>query len=197
VNRPIARYRPSRRYAIFTLLALVAAVPSAWVSSLWGAAWLVAAVLLVLTAGLTLILALRPAIEIYGTHLRVGKRVIFWNEIQRLDRISVMNREPWLAPLLLRLTLAGPQGNGHEELMLFHTGDTDSCVSLLRHIYRYSKAALLDGVAYNQFWGEQPPTAAPLELPRPRLLLPEDEDEVERLFQKLKVAGRLDGSDEN
>jgi hypothetical protein len=197
VNRPIARYRPSRRYAIFTLLALVAAVPSAWVSSLWGPSWLVASILLGLTAGVTLLLALRPAIEIYDTHVRVGKRVIFWTEIQRLDRISIRNHEPWIAPLLLRLTLAGPQGQGTEELMLFHPGDMDSCVSLLRHIYRYSKTALLDGVPYNQFWGEQPPTAAPLELPRPRLLLPEDEEEVERLFQKLKVAGRLDGSDES
>ena len=158
---------------------------------------MIAAGLLALTAVFTLLLALRPTIEIHGTHVRVGKRVIFWNEIQRLDRISVGNREPWLAPLLLRVTLAGPQGLGRQELMLFHPGDMDSCVSLLRHIYRYSRSALLDGVSYNQFWGDQPPATAPLELPRPRLLLPEDEEEVERLFQKLKVAGRLDGSDEN
>jgi hypothetical protein len=197
VNRPIASYRPSRRYAIFTALALAAAIASAWVSSLWGTSWLVASILLGLTAIVTFALALRPAIEIHGTHLRVGERVIFWNEIQQLDRISVMNFEPWIAPLLLRITLAGPQAQGQEELMLFHPGDMDSCVSLLRHIYRYSKRALLDGVTYNQFWGEQPPIAAPLELPRPRLLLPEDEEEVERLFQKLKVAGRLDGSDES
>ena len=197
MNRPIASYRPSRRYAVFTLLAVAVAVPSAWASSLWGPTWLGASILLGLTALFTLLLALRPTIEIHGTHLRVGKRVIFWNEIRRLDRIAVMNREPWLAPLLLRLTLAGPQGLGEEELMLFHPGDMDSCVSLLRHIYRYSKTALLDGVAYHQFWGEQAPVAPPVDLPRPRLLLPEDEDEVERLFQKLKVAGRLDGSDEN
>ncbi len=196
MNRPIARYRPSRRYLALTLAALIIAAPSAWAATTWGPAWLIAAVLLGLTAGFTLLLAIRPAIEIHGTHLLVGKRVIFWNEIQRLDRISVLNREPWIAPLLLRVTTAGPQGLGQEELMLFHTGDMDSCVSLLRHIYRYSRSALLDGVSYNQFWGEQPAVTAPLELPQPRLLLPEDEEEVERLFQKLKVAGRLDSSDE-
>ncbi len=197
MNRPIASYRPSRRYATFTLVALGAAAASAWVWPNWGPAWLLSAILLALTATVTLLLALRPTIEIHGTHLRVGKRVIFWNEIQRLDRISVMNREPWMAPLLLRVSITGPQGLGSEELMLFHTGDTDACVSLLRHIYRYSRSALLDGVSYSQFWGEQSPATVQLELPRPRLLLPEDEEEVERLFQKLKVAGRLDGSDES
>lgn len=152
--------------------------------------WLIASILLAATAALTLVLALRPAVEIHGTHLQIGKRVVFWNEIHRLDRISVMDREPWIAPLLLKLTIK------EQEILIFHPGDADSCISLLRHIYRYSRAALLDGVSYNEFWGEQPPVTAPLALPRPRLLLPEDEEEVERLFQKLKVAGRLDGSDE-
>ncbi len=197
MNRPIARYRPSRRYVVFTLLALIAAAPSAWVSSQWGMSWLIASILMGLTAGFTLLLAVRPTIEIHDTHVRIGKRIIFWSEIQRLDRISVMNREPWISPLLLRLTLIGRPGLPVSELLIFHPGDMDSCVSLLRHIYRYSRAALLDGVAYNQFWGEQPPVAEPLALPRPRLLLAEDEEEVERLFQKLKVAGRLDGSDES
>lgn len=182
---------------MFAFLALVAAAPSAWVASQWGVAWLIGSVLMGLTAVFTLLLALRPAIEIHGTHLRIGKRVVFWNEIQRLDRISVLNREPWISPLLLRITLVSQPGLPQQELMLFHPGDMDSCVSLLRNIYRYSRTALLDGVAYNQFWGEQPPVAEPLALPRPRLLLPEDEEEVERLFQKLKVAGRLDGSDES
>jgi hypothetical protein len=135
---------------------------------------------------------MRPALEIHGTHLRVGKRVIFWSEIQKLDRIALKDGAPWLAPLLLRLTLH-KQG----QLLIFHPGDADSCISLLRHVYRYSRTAQLDGVPYNEFWGEPPPVAAPLALPPPRLLLLEDEEEVERLFQRLKVAGRLDGSDES
>ena len=175
---------------MFALLSLLAAIPSAWVSSIWGTAWLMASILMGVTAGLTLLLALRPAIEIHGTHMRIGNRVVFWNEIQRLDRISVMDREPLIAPLLLRLTL--PK---EETFMIFHPGNADSCISLLRHIYRYSRSALLDGVSYSEFWGEQPVSVPPA-LPRPRLLLAEDEEEVERLFQRLKVAGRLDGSDE-
>jgi len=72
-------------------------------------------------------------------------------------------------------------------------------VSLLRHLRRYSREALLDGVPYGQFWGE-PPSAAPKQIPPPRypLLRPEDEEEVERMLQRLKSVGRLDprGSDE-
>ncbi len=190
MSRPIARYRPSRRYAVFSAVSFLFAVASGWISAQWGLGWLAASILLGITAALTLVLALRPAIEIHSTHLQIGKRVVFWNEVERLDRISVMDREPWIAPMLLKLTAKD------RELMIFHPGDADSCISLLRHIYRYSRSAVLDGVSYNEFWGEQAPVSVPLALPRPRLLLPEDEEEVERLFQRLKVAGRLDGSDE-
>lgn len=177
---------------MFTVLSLAGAAASAWMSASWGPSWLTAAVLLALTSGLTLLLALRPAVEVHDGHLRIGKRIIFWSEVQALDRISVWNSPPWIAPLLLRLTLTRQQ-----EFLLFHPGDTDGCISLLRHTYRYSRTALLDGVPYHEFWGEQPSPSAPLSLPRSRLLLPEDEEEVERLFQRLKVAGRLDNSDES
>jgi hypothetical protein len=153
-----------------------------------------------LTAGLTLLLVLRPNIEVHDTHIRIGKRIVFWNEIQRLDRVSMMDRQPWAAPLLLRLTLLSRPIDKAEEILLFHPGDIDSCVSLMRHLYRFSRAALLDGVPYRVFWGAEAarqPQAQAHTTPRPRLLLAEDEEEVERLFQRLKVAGRLDGSDES
>ncbi len=72
----------------------------------------------------------------------------------------------------------------------------DSCNSLLRHLRRLSRDALIDGVPYRQYWGEalapgsgerkQPP------LPRYRILRAEDEAEVERLYQRLKTVGNLD-----
>lgn len=190
MSRPIARYRPSRRYAVFALLAFLAALPTAWAATRWGTAWVIASVLFALTAGLTLLLAIRPAIEVHETHLRIGRRVVFWHEVERLDRIAVGNREPWTAPLLVRMTITGNQ-----EILLFHPGDVDSCVSLLRHIYRCSRSSLLDGVPYREFWGDQPSARAPLALPPPRLLLAEDEDEVERMFQRLKTVGHLENDD--
>ena len=84
-------------------------------------------------------------------------------------------------------------------LLLVYPGDFDSSTSLLRHLRRYSREALLDGIPYRQFWGETP-AAEQKQLPPPRypLLRPEDEDEVERMFQRLKSVGRLDqrGSDD-
>jgi hypothetical protein len=96
--------------------------------------------------------------------------------------------------LAVYLTLADER-----KLLLVYPGDFDSCGSLLRHLRRYSREALLDGIPYRQFWGEAP-LAQRKQLPPPRypLLRPEDEEEVERMFQRLKSVGRIDqrGSDE-
>jgi hypothetical protein len=156
----------------------------------WGLTWTASAVLFGITAAATLALTLRPCIEIHETHLQIGRRVVFWSEIRRLDRTR------WTAPLLVRLTLADDR-----QVMLLHPGDADSSNSLLRHLCRYSREALLDGVPYDQFWGRPPASPkqiAPPPVSRHPLLRPEDEEEVERLFQRLKTVGRLDqrGSDE-
>jgi hypothetical protein len=127
-----------------------------------------------------LALTLRPAIEIHSAYLAVGRHIIFWNEIRRVDRTR------WNAPLLVRLTLAGDR-----RVFVLHPGDADSSINLLRHLFRNSRQALLDGAPHSKFWGE-PPAPVPEPAPRARLLLPEDEAEVERLFQRLKTVGRLD-----
>jgi hypothetical protein len=79
---------------------------------------------------------------------------------------------------------------------LTYPGDLDSCNSLLRHLRRLSRDALIDGIPYRQYWGEvlapggeRKPQSS---LPRYRILRPEDEAEVERLYQRLKTVGNLD-----
>jgi hypothetical protein len=62
-----------------------------------------------------------------------------------------------------------------------------------------SKEASIDGVPYYQFWGETPspaPERVALPSPKYQILLPEDEADVERLYQRLKAVGRLDRPDE-
>jgi len=99
----------------------------------------------------------------------------------------------WSAPLLVRLTLAD-----HRRVYVLYPGDQESSIDLLRQLFRNSRQALLDGVAHHKFWGEPhlaaaaAPAVTPDPAPRGRLLLPEDEAEVERLFQRLKTVGRLD-----
>lgn len=185
MGRPVARYTPSRRYLFLAIFALCGALLSGWTALRWAPAW-IAAALFAASALAVLLLALRPAIEIRETHLLVGRQAIPWGEIRRIDQTG------WSAPLAVHVTLAD-----QSRIMLVHAGDLDSSTSLLRHLRRYSRDALLDGIPYRQFWGEAP---APKQLPPPRypLLRPEDEEEVERLFQRLKSVGRLDqrGSDD-
>ena len=102
--RPIARYTPSRRYALFALAALLAVVPSAWASTHWGMAWIASAILFGLTALLTLLLALRPRIAVFDTHLTVGRRTIPWDHIRSVDRVSVTSA----VPQALSLAALGP-----------------------------------------------------------------------------------------
>ena len=179
---PITRYRPSGHYLWAGLAALALTVFSSWVAWTWHVAW-IAAGLFLASAVLVLLLACQPPIEIYESHLRIGSRTIPWMQIRRLDRSAHL-------PLVVRLTMADKK-----RVVLVYAGDPDSTGSLLRHLRRFSREALIDGVPYRQFWGE--PAAPPAErrqLPAPHhpILLPEDEAEVERMFQRLKSVGHLD-----
>ena len=143
VSRSIARYSPSRRYALFAVIALLGAAGTGLAASPRGfgygaqysgqLSWIVASVLFAFTSGFTLLLALRPPIEICDTHIEIGHHRIFWAEVQRVDRVAVGKGQPWTAPLLLRMKLSGGQ-----EILVFHPGDVQSCLSLMRHIYRHS-----------------------------------------------------------
>jgi hypothetical protein len=184
----MTRYLPARHYLWFGISAVVLAGLCAWLGTTLHIAY-VPAGLFLLTASLLFILAFRPAIEIHEGYLAVGGRIIPWMDIRRLDRTG------WISPLIIRITLFDDS-----RLMLVYPGDLDSCNSLLRHLRRLSRDSLIDGIPYRQYWGEvlaptterkqqqqqQPP------LPRYRILRPEDEAEVERLYQRLKTVGNLD-----
>src|ERR671919_639023 len=93
-------YSPSRHYLSAGLVAVVLAIFSGWVAMQWAPVW-IASVLFIASAMILLILALHPAIEVYEHHLALGKRIIPWSEIRRLDRTS------WISPLVVQLTLTG------------------------------------------------------------------------------------------
>jgi hypothetical protein len=179
----VTRYSPSRHYLHAGLAALGFGVFSAWCGWTWTPAYL-AATLFLVSAGLLLYLALRPPIEIHDTHLRIGRRNVRWGDIRRLDRTG------WLSPLIVHVTLFD-----NHRLLLVYPGDLDSANSLLRHLRRHAREALIDGIPHRQFWGEAlqaAPERPQLPAPRVRLLRPEDEAEVERLYQRLKTVRHLD-----
>jgi hypothetical protein len=193
VTGPVARYTSSVRYYWFSCLALAAAGLTAWIALRLPAVSLAAA-LLVFFGVAILGVARLPAIEIRETNLIVGRRTIAWNEVRRVDQTR------WAVPLAVYLTL----GEG-TRMLLVHAGDRDSSAALLRHLRRYSRHALLDGIPYRQFWGETAPAeshtaaaqaASSQTAPaKARLLRVQDEEDVERMFQRLKSVGRLDARD--
>ena len=181
----MTRYLPARHYRWFGIAAVVLAAGSGWYGTRFAPAYIPAA-LFVLTAVFLFVMAFRPAVEVHDGYLSIGKRIVPWMDIRRLDRTC------WISPLLVRITLFDDS-----RLLLVYPGDLDSCNSLLRHLRRLSRDALIDGIPYRQYWGEvlandgerkQAQAAAP----RYRILRPEDEAEVERLYQRLKTVGNLD-----
>ncbi len=196
MGRPLARFTSSRVYVSLTLFAVGGALFSAWNALRWTPSW-IAAGLFAVSALVLAAVTIRPVIEIYETHLAIGRRMIPWRDIRRVDQTG------WNTPLVVILTLHDSQ-----RIHLLYSGDLDSSSSLLRHLRRFSREALLDGVPYREFWGElaavsrsSEPTekapaepadkdaAAPLRYP---VLRSEDEEEVERLFQRLKSVGHLE-----
>src|SRR6476659_224204 len=179
----MTRYLPARHYRWFGISAVVLAGLCTWLGTELHIAY-VPAGLFLLTAGLLFFLACRPAIESHEGYVSVGTRIIPWMDIRRLDRTG------WISPLIVRVTLFDDS-----RLVLVYPGDLDSCNSLLRHLRRLSRDALIDGIPYRQYWGEllaasgERKQAPP---PRYRILRPEDEAEVERLYQRLKTVGNLD-----
>ncbi len=179
----MTRYVPGRHYLPFGIAAMLLAAFSAWLGFRWSPAF-IPAVLFMLTSGLLLALGLRPAIEVHENYLGIGDRTVAWTDIRRVDRTG------WISPLVIEITLFDDS-----RFRLIYPGDLDSCNSLLRRVRQLSRDALIDGRPYGQFWNEvlaSPADRKKMAAPRYRLLRPEDEAEVERMFQRLKTVGNLD-----
>ncbi len=179
----MTRYQPARHYLWFGIAAVVLAVLSGWYGWTFAPAF-IPAVLFLGTAGFLFLMAFRPAIEVHDGYLSIGKRIIPWMDIHRVDRTC------WISPLVVRVTLFD-----ESRVRLIYPGDLDSCNSLLRQMRRLSRDALIDGIPYRQYWGEVlAPAGEQKQMPPPRyrILRPEDEAEVERLYQRLKSVGNLD-----
>jgi hypothetical protein len=181
----MTRYVPARHYLYFGVTALALAAFSAWLGLKlpWAPAF-IPAVLFLISSTLLLVMAFRPAIEIHEEYLAIGSRHVLWMDVRRLDRTG------WISPLIVRITLFDDS-----RVLLVYPGDLDCCNNLLRNLRKLSRDALIDGVPYRQYWGEAlnpGPDRRQLPAPRYRLLRPEDEAEVEKLYQRLKTVGHLD-----
>jgi hypothetical protein len=176
-------YRPARHYLSAGVVAAVFAVFSAWCGTYWWAA-LIPAVLFVISSLVLCYLGTRPSIEVDDRQLRMGSQVVLWEDVVRIDSTA------WTSPLVLQISL-----RDGSRARLVYPGDIESSGRLLRQMRRSAPQALIDGLSYSQYWGEvltvskQPKPMTP---PHYRLLRPEDETEVEELYQRLKTVGGLD-----
>ncbi|MBV8552009.1 MAG: hypothetical protein JOY54_11970 [Acidobacteriaceae bacterium] len=130
-------------------------------------------------------LSVRPAIRIGDSQFNMGERAIAWREVREI------NTGRFLSPLVLKIHLT----NSRHRLLIY-PGEPERIEKLLFQLRKHSQFATFDGVAYRDYWtwlsmngtrSENPVLDQPV-----RMLSPEEEDEIERMYRKLKAVGRID-----
>jgi hypothetical protein len=143
------------------------------------------------TAAAIFWLAARPSIRLGDSQFNIGERAIAWREVREVNR-SRFNSAGFVSPLVLRLKLTNSRYK-----FLIYPGEPESAERLLKLLRKNSHMASFDGVSYREYWSwpsiEEERAALPPPAPPPvHLFSREDEEEIERLYQKLKTVGRLD-----
>lgn len=138
-----------------------------------------------ITAASLFWLAARPAVRIGETQFNIGERAIAWREVREI------NSSRFVSPLILKVKLT----NSRQKLLIY-PGDPERIARLMFQLRKNSHLASFDGVAYRDYWtwtslaglnGDNPALDQPV-----RMLSQDDEEEIERMYQKLKTVGRLD-----
>jgi hypothetical protein len=185
----VETYQPSRLYARVGWVALSGSAVCILCGLRAPLAFIPAFLCAITAAGLCW-LSTRPAIRVGETQFNIGDRAIAWREVREI------NSSRFVSPLILQLKLT----NCRRKTLIF-PGEPERIARLMYQLRRNSHLALFDGVAYRDYWtwttltalhGENQTMEQPV-----RMLSSEDEDEIERMYQKLKTVGRLDsrGSD--
>jgi hypothetical protein len=189
----VETFSPSRQYARFGWAALTGSLVCVLCG--FGAPLaFIPALLCASTAAAIFWLAARPYIRLGETQFNVGERAIAWREVREMNS-SRFNRAGFVTPLILHLKLTNSRYK-----FLIYPGEPDRVERLLQSLRKSSQLATFDGVPYRDWiWSdgvadEQHPVLPPAPPPQVHLFSTEDEEEIERLYQKLKAVGRLDSS---
>ena len=130
-------------------------------------------------------LAHRPPVRVSDGLFNIGERSIAWREVREI------NSSRFLSPLILKIKLTNSR-----RALLIYPGEPERTEKLLFQLRKFSHLATFDGVAYRDYWtwhslnGSERESSVP-EQPV-RMLSVDEENEIERLYQKLKTVGRLD-----
>jgi hypothetical protein len=148
---------------------------------------------------LLLWLSSRPPIQVGETQFNIGERAIAWREVKEVNRVRI------LSPLILRIKLTNSR-----KRTLVYPGEISRVEQLVHLLRKNSHLATFDGVAYRDYWtwssmaglrspkqlgaaptGQKQLQRSSLEQPV-RMISRDEEDEIERMYQKLKAVGSLD-----
>jgi hypothetical protein len=130
-------------------------------------------------------LSRRPPIRLGETQFNIGERAIAWREVREI------NNSRFVSPLFLNIKLTNSR---HKYLI--YPGEPQRIEKLLWQLRKNSFMATFDGVSHRDYWawaavakshGQTTPPEQPV-----RMLSADEEDEIERMYQKLKTVGRLD-----
>jgi Protein of unknown function (DUF3093) len=187
-------YQPSRLYS-WTAWAASAGSVVCLLCGLRAPLAFIPAFLCATTAAVLFWLASRPSIRVGEAQFNIGERAIAWREVREINtsrfNTTRFNTSRFVSPLILNLKLT----NSRHKVLVF-PGDPEHIVRLTHQLRKNAYLSTFDGVAYRDYWtwSNLPGTRAqtPAHHQPVRMLSPEDEDEIERLYQKLKTVGRLD-----
>ena len=148
------------------------------------------AFLCALTAAALLWLAKRPSVRLADSQFNIGDRAIAWREVREI------NSSRFISPLILKIKLTNSR-----HVRLVYPGEPERIEQLLFQLRKNSNLATFDGVAHRDYWTWLTLNGASTENPvleQPvRMLSRDEEDEIERMYQKLKTVGRLDAHAES
>lgn len=176
-------YQPARMYSRAGWAALAGSLISGLCGLRAPLAFIPALLCLLTGVGLAW-LATRPPIRISFSQFSIGQRAIAWREVREIN-------SRFTSPLICKLKLT----NSRQKLLVF-PGEPERIARLMYQLRRHSYLASFDGVAYRDYWLWSSVTDSDNEangLGTPvRMLSTDDEQEIERIFQKLKTVGRSD-----
>lgn len=180
----VETYQPSRLYARVGWAALAGSLICV-LCGLRAPLAFIPGALCASTAAALFWLSARPAIRIAETQFNIGERAIAWREVREI------NSSRFVSPLLLKLKLTNSR-----QKWLIYPGEPERIARLIVALRKNSHLATFDGVPYRDYWSwanlnsanpDRPAAEQPV-----RMVSPGEEEEIERMYQKLKTVGRLD-----
>ncbi|MGH9581664.1 MAG: hypothetical protein ACRD4O_01860 [Bryobacteraceae bacterium] len=190
-------YWPSRLYARLAWAALAGSAVCALfvLRAPWAG---IPSGLCAITAAGLFWLASRPEIRMGDSQFNIGERAIAWREVREINSSRLVSRLV-VSPLVLNLKLT----NSRRKALVF-PGEPEQIARLMFQLRKNSFLASFDGVPFRKYWAcssvdASKPQQAETSEPPVHVVSADDEEEIERMYQKLKSVGRIDSkkSDED